>query len=80
MKTWFVIMQLCELLFNVELVLWSRLHVGFAHISDPVVSDSPGMTRQRRQNSSLLLLNGHVDRHRRQYKIILSGSITKHHR
>jgi hypothetical protein len=58
-------MQIYELLCNVELVLWSRLRVGFAHISDPVVSDSPSMTRQRRQNSSLLLLNGHVDRLRR---------------
>jgi hypothetical protein len=64
-KTWFVIMKLCELFFNVELVLWSRLCVGFAHISDSVVSDSPGMTRQRRQNTSLLLVNDHVDRLRR---------------
>jgi hypothetical protein len=24
-------------LFNVELVLWSRLRVGFAHINNPVV-------------------------------------------
>jgi hypothetical protein len=31
--------------------------VGFAHISDPVVSDSLGMIQQRRHNSSLLLLN-----------------------
>jgi hypothetical protein len=49
------------ILCNVELVLWSRLCVAFAHISDPVVSDLPGMTRQSRQNTSLLLLNGHVD-------------------
>jgi hypothetical protein len=47
---------------NVELVLRSRICVAFAHISAPVVSDSPGMTRQRRQNSSLLLLNGHLNR------------------
>jgi hypothetical protein len=55
----------CGLLCNVELVLWSRLCVGFAHISDPVVEDSPGMARQRRQNTSLLLLNGHVERIKR---------------
>jgi hypothetical protein len=34
--------------------------VGFAHISDPVVSDPPGITRLTRQNSSLLLLNVHM--------------------
>jgi hypothetical protein len=36
--------------------------VGFAHIIDPVVGDSPGMTQQKQQYTSLLLLNGHVDR------------------
>jgi hypothetical protein len=55
----------CGLLCNVELVLLSRLRVGFAHISDPVVGDLPDMARQRRQNTSLLLLNGHVDWPRR---------------
>jgi hypothetical protein len=39
--------------------------VGFAHISDLVVSDLPGMTRQSQQNTSLLLLNGRVDQLRR---------------
>jgi hypothetical protein len=32
---------------NVELVLWSRLRVGFAHISNPVVSDLPGYIWRR---------------------------------
>jgi hypothetical protein len=36
---------------NVELVLWPRLRVGFAHISDPVVGDLPGIAQQRRQNT-----------------------------
>jgi hypothetical protein len=50
--------------------------VGFAHISDPVVRDLPGFTRRKRQNIFLLLLNGHVDSLKRQYGIILDGSIT----
>jgi hypothetical protein len=59
----------CNLLCNVQLVLWSHLRVGFAHISDPVVGDLPVMTWQRRQNTSLSLLNGHVDRLRRNTEL-----------
>jgi hypothetical protein len=59
----------CNLLCNVQLVLWSHLRVGFAHISDLVVGDLPVMTWQRRQNTSLSLLNGHVDRLRRNTEL-----------
>jgi hypothetical protein len=40
-----------------NVVLWSRLRVGLAHISDPVVCDLPGFTRRKQHNNSLLLLN-----------------------
>jgi phytoene dehydrogenase-like protein len=40
------------------------------------VSDLPGLNQQRRQVTSILLLNGQEEWFRQQYGINLSGSVT----
>jgi hypothetical protein len=78
-KTWFVIMNLWRRLCNIlRLVcLWTRLRVSLLYKCQSCdVSDLPGSTRQRRQVTSVLLLNDPEERFRRYYGSNLSGSVT----